>query len=85
MPTSARYLRAQAALYPVESQDADRVIMDALAALQGMELATEVGPISTELRGSADAVWQGLRTLFDSAAARGGEVALVVTVTNGQP
>lgn len=79
------YIRAQVALYPLESVDADHVINQSIESLNASGLEFQVGPVSTELMGQPEQVWRGLRQLFDEATIRGGEVSMVVTVTNSQP
>ena len=78
-------LTAQVALYPVESDDADQVIDHSLESLAQAGVQWEVGPVSTELHGPPDQVWQALRSLFEEALAQSGELAMVVTLTNARP
>jgi len=79
------YIRAQVALYPTESVDADHVINQSIQSLDAAGLEYNVGPVSTELVGQTEEVWRGLRHLYDDATIRGGEVSMVVTITNSQP
>lgn len=79
------YIRAQVSLYPTESVDADHVVNQSIRTLDTTNLEYHVGPVSTELVGHSEEVWRGLRQMFDEATTRGGEVSMVVTVTNSQP
>lgn len=85
MERLALMITAQVSLYPVESDDADGVITQSLQSLEGAGVQWEVGPVSTEIHGTPDQVWQALRSLFDQALAQSGELAMVVTLTNARP
>lgn len=79
------HITAEVALYPTESVDADHVINESIEASLSMgDVQYEVGPVSTELSGHPDEVWQALRHMFDEATTRGGEVSMSVTVTNAR-
>lgn len=78
-------LRAEVSLYPTESVDADHVINQSVQQLEGAAVDYNVGPVSTELVGRPEDVWAGLRRMYDEALIRGGEVSMVVTLTNSQP
>lgn len=79
-------ISAQVSLYPVEAQDPDAVIMGAIDAARTHEsVSCEVGPVSTEMTGEPDEVWQSLRSMFEHAVREGGEVSMVATITNAQP
>lgn len=79
------HINAEVSLYPIESHDADHVIHESIQALAEDGIDHQVGPVSTEMSGSPDEVWQGLRRMFEEATVRPGEVSMVVTVTNAQP
>jgi uncharacterized protein YqgV (UPF0045/DUF77 family) len=80
-----RMVLAQVSLYPIEAPDADKVINSSIAALTDAGVEYDVGPVSTEIRGSASEVFSALQRLFDRATRGGGEVSLVATITNSQP
>jgi uncharacterized protein YqgV (UPF0045/DUF77 family) len=77
-------IRAEVSLYPIESDDADEVINTAISCLddEDIDVDYEVGEVSTQIKGEPDQVWAGIRQIFESAISQGGEVAMVVTVTN---
>lgn len=79
------HITAQVALYPTETVDADHVINQSLeTALADSEVDVAVGPVSTQISGAPEDVWRALRKLYEEAAVRGGEVAMSVTLSNGQ-
>ncbi|HHY45758.1 MAG TPA: hypothetical protein GX506_00465 [Firmicutes bacterium] len=77
-------ISAEVSLYPMEKVNSDEVIKDSLKALTANGLSLQVGPLSTRVSGPDDAIWTGLRALFDRAQAHGGEIAMVVTVANSR-
>lgn len=78
-------ISAEVSLYPLETTESDAVIKNSLRALAEGGLEFEVGPLSTKISGSPDEVWRGLRALFERAHAHGGEVSMVVTISNSKP
>lgn len=78
-------LRAEVSLYPTESVDADHVINQSIERLRELPVEYEVGPVSTELRGRPEDVWASLRRMYEEASIRGGEVSMVITLTNAAP
>ncbi len=78
-------LSCEVSLYPQDAADSDEVIRAALNELRTMGVPVEVGPVSTFFAGDPEVVWNGLRVLYNAAASRGKEVALVATVTNSTP
>ncbi len=73
---------AQVSLYPLRQQDLGPSIDQAVAALRGHVVKLEVGTMSTMMTGDIDAVFGALRDGFAAAADRG-ELAMVITVSNG--
>lgn len=79
------HIKAEVSLYPTESVDADHVINQSIeSSLASGDLDYEVGPVSTEIGGSSEEVWRALRSMFDEATLRGGEVSMSVTLTNAE-
>ena len=78
-------LTAQVSLYPVESHDPDQVINLSLQGLADHQVHWEVGPVSTEIQGEPEQVWEALRALFDRALDQSGELSMVATITNARP
>jgi len=71
-------LAAEVSLYPQKAEDCDRVIRNAVETLGKKGLSYEVGSVSTFIRGDAERVWDGLRSLFDEAGKQGCEVNMVI-------
>lgn len=69
----------------MESGQPDEVIKRSIRAIEAQGVQTTVGPVSTEIRGDDDAVWQSLRAAYEAALADGGEVAMTLTITNSRP
>jgi uncharacterized protein YqgV (UPF0045/DUF77 family) len=74
-------LCAEVSLYPQKTTTASEIIAKSIESLDSTKLECKVGSISTHIHGSHDDVWQGLRTLFDTAKVSG-EVNMVVTLSN---
>jgi uncharacterized protein YqgV (UPF0045/DUF77 family) len=66
----------------METADSDQIINQALASIQNQGVTCEVGTMSTFITGSPEQVWQCIRTLYDAAASRAKELAMVVTLSN---
>jgi uncharacterized protein YqgV (UPF0045/DUF77 family) len=77
-------LSVEVSLYPIECQSADDVINNSLQVLGNHRVTYDVGPVSTYITGDDRIVWQGLQDLFEQARRLGGEVSMVMTVTNAQ-
>lgn len=75
-------ISVEVALYPQDSNNSDSVINASLESLAAKGVRYDVGPVSTFFTGSSDQVWEGLRTLFETAESQGREIAMVATVTN---
>lgn len=78
-------MRVQASVFPIESQNPDDVIKGSIEALRRQGLECQVGPISTEITGDPEKIWQGLKDAFETAVSQSGEVSMTVTFTNSQP
>lgn len=77
-------IAAEVSLYPIEAKDADTVINTCLAELTKSGLDCTTNEVSTHVHGESEALWKGLQALFETATKQGGEVSMVVTVTNGK-
>lgn len=73
---------AQVSLYPLRQQELGPSIDEAIAAIRGHAVKLELGAMSTTMAGDIDAVFGALRDGFAAAADRG-EVAMVITLSNG--
>jgi len=75
-------IHAEATLYPHRSQNAGQIINQSLDSLRQEKVEYVVGPMATHMHGSEADVWHSLKKLFDEAKNSGGEVSMVVTITN---
>jgi len=75
---------AQVSLYPLREAHTGPAIAEAVDRFREAGLDVWEGPMSTVVAGDLDAVCNGLRDAFTSAAAQG-EVVLVVTLSNACP
>ncbi|MDK2820829.1 MAG: hypothetical protein PWP31_794 [Clostridia bacterium] len=74
-------LSAEVSLYPQKTIRASEIINESLQSLTQQNIEYTVGPISTEIHGSEEEVWAGIRSLFEKASTNG-EVSMVVTLSN---
>jgi uncharacterized protein YqgV (UPF0045/DUF77 family) len=74
---------ATVAVYPLQPE-ADATVHRAIDALAAAGVEAQVGPMTTLVTGTADAVFRSLRAAYDSAAASGG-VVMHATVSNACP
>ncbi|WP_258359533.1 YkoF family thiamine/hydroxymethylpyrimidine-binding protein [Moorella sulfitireducens] len=74
-------LSAEVSLYPQKTTRASEIINESIQSLARQGISYNVGPISTEIHGTEEQVWAGIRSLFDQASSAG-EVSMVVTLSN---
>lgn len=77
-------IAAQVSLYPLREEHLGPVIEQAVATFRRHGVEVWEGMMSTVLAGELDVVVAALRNAFATAAA-GGEVVMVVTLSNGCP
>ncbi len=77
-------ISCQFSLYPLGVEDLSPAIDAAVAELSRLGLETDVGPMSTQVSGAVETVFDGLRRAFE-AVAREGPVVMTVTVSNACP
>lgn len=77
-------ISCEVSLYPMDTQDSDRIINSSIESLKRQGIACDIGSISTYFSGDPDKVWHGLRTLYETAQKEGKEVAMVVTIANSR-
>ncbi len=75
-------ISAEISLYPMETVDSDTIINESLKTLSNTEVSYDVGTLSTKLSGPPEAVWSGIKNVFDLAGKNNNEVAMVVTIAN---
>ncbi|ADL07019.1 YkoF family thiamine/hydroxymethylpyrimidine-binding protein [Thermosediminibacter oceani] len=77
-------ISCEVSIYPMETQNSDQVINQALASIKDKGVTCQVGTISTYISGPPEKVWECIRTLYDAASARSKELSMVVTISNSQ-
>jgi uncharacterized protein YqgV (UPF0045/DUF77 family) len=75
-------ITAEAAIYPLKTNDATGVINSSIDTLRDSSVDYSVNSMNTKLTGSTDNVFDSLKEMFVKADANGGEVSMVVTITN---
>lgn len=74
-------ISAEVSIYPLKTDQGSSVISGSIECLNNRELFYSVGSISTYLEGKDAEVWKAITEMFEMAAG-GGEVSMVVTITN---
>lgn len=77
-------ISAQVSIYPLRQERLTPAIEAVTAALEAHGLQAEVGPMSTQVTGSAPALFAALGEAFARAAATG-HVVMTMTVSNACP
>lgn len=78
-------ISCQIALYPLETMEVDKVILDALEAVKPLiddGLIVEVGTMSTVIKGEDTIVWEALQLLYYSASKNGQKIILNTQISN---
>ena len=75
-------LTAEVSIYPLKTQNASGVINDSIDTLKDSDVDYEVDSVKTHLSGSKAEVFNSIETMFDTAEQQGGEISMVVTITN---
>lgn len=78
-------ISCQVALYPLATEEFERVILNALEAIKDLQeqgLSIEVGAMSTVLRGPDQIVWQAVQDLFKEASRNGQQIVLNAQISN---
>jgi uncharacterized protein YqgV (UPF0045/DUF77 family) len=77
-------ISAQVSLYPLHHEQLSPVIDEAVEEFRREGLEVQPGAMSTVISGSGESVFSALREAFGRAS-RGGEVVMVVTISNACP
>lgn len=75
-------ITAEVAIYPLKTGNATGVINHSVDALKGAKVSYTADSMKTHLSGTREEVFNGLEAMFNVAQSEGGEVSMVVTVTN---
>ena len=75
-------ITAEVAVYPLKTNDASNVIKNSIGSLQNSNVNFDVNSMNTVITGSKDEVFKSLETMFTKAETSGGEINMVITVSN---
>ncbi len=75
-------ITAEVALYPLKTSNGTNVINSSINTLQDSNVDYSVNSMNTHLTGTKEDVFKSLEKMFSEAHRSGGEVSMVVTITN---
>lgn len=75
-------ITAEVALYPLKTSHATSIIDSSINALHGLNVNYSVNSMNTHIAGNKEEVFKCLEKMFSQAEKSGGEVSMVVTITN---
>lgn len=75
-------ITAEVAVYPLKTNNASSVITNSINALQGTNVSYDVNSMNTKISGSKEEVFRSLETMFSEAENSGGEINMVITISN---
>lgn len=75
-------ITAEVAIYPLKTSQATNVINNSIDALNETNVQYSVNSMNTKITGTKAEVFNSLEAMFSEAENRGGEVSMVVTVSN---
>ncbi|RCX20985.1 YKOF-related protein [Anaerobacterium chartisolvens] len=75
-------ITADVAIYPLKTNSASEVITDSIDTLKKKRVDYSVSSLSTRLTGSKEEVFSSLSDMFSKAEGSGGEISMVVTISN---
>jgi len=75
-------ITAEVSIYPLKTNNSTDVINSSIGALNNKNVNYSVNSMNTILKGEKDEVFASLNSMFDEAQKKGGEISMVVTVSN---
>lgn len=75
-------IKAEVSIYPLKTSDASNVINSSIDSLKGQGVDYSVNSMNTTITGSKEQIFSSLEQMFSQAERTGGEVSMVVTVSN---
>lgn len=76
-------ITAEVSVYPLKTSDATCVINESIGALNNnSNITCSVNSMNTRITGSKDEIFKSLNDMFSKAEETGGEISMVVTMTN---
>ncbi|MDQ2085184.1 YkoF family thiamine/hydroxymethylpyrimidine-binding protein [Herbivorax sp. ANBcel31] len=75
-------ISAEVAVYPLKTKNASNIINKSINMLNGSNVEYSVNSINTVITGLKEDVFQNLQKMFNEAEEKGGEINMVVTISN---
>jgi len=75
-------ITAEVAIYPLKTSDATNAINNSINSLNNTNIQYSVNSMNTKLTGSKSEVFNSIEAMFAEAENTGGEVSMVVTISN---
>lgn len=75
-------ITAEVAVYPLKTSDATNVINNSINTLQNSDVSYTVDSMNTKITGTKEQIFDSLNTIFTEAENNGGEINMVVTLSN---
>ena len=75
-------ITAEVAIYPLKTNNASNVINSSINTLENSNVNYTVDSMKTHLTGTKEDVFNNLSSMFSQAENSGGEISMVVTITN---
>lgn len=75
-------ITAEVAVYPLKTSDATNVINNSINTLQNSDVSYTVDSMNTKITGTKEQIFDSLNKIFTEAENSGGEINMVVTLSN---
>lgn len=75
-------ISAEVAIYPLKTSNASGVINNSIDSLQNSKVDYDVNSMNTRLTGSKQEIFNSLEKMFTEAENSGGEINMVITISN---
>ena len=75
-------ITAEVAVYPLKTSRASSIINNSINTLENINVQYSVNSVNTKITGTKEDVFNSLEAMFTEAESSGGEVSMVITVTN---
>lgn len=75
-------ITAEVAVYPLKTSDATNVINNSINSLQNSDVSYTVDSMNTKITGTKEQIFDSLNKMFTEAENSGGEISMVVTLSN---
>lgn len=75
-------ITAEVAIYPLKTNNASGVINNSINVLNNANVNYDVNSMNTKITGTKEEIFQNLHKMYDEAERSGGEINMVVTMSN---